>query len=86
MLGVIVAAAFLALACWLVWRMGVPLAGSLYRARRKANRPTPYDRGAPDRRVSELESVPGHGTAEDGLDALVEADPLLSKLARKTRA
>jgi len=96
-MGIILGLAVLSVALWLCWRMGVPLAGSLFRSgRRRPTRspswpstwrpPTVHERGGADRQVSELETVPGHGTAEDGFDQLVAADPQLAKLARKTRA
>jgi hypothetical protein len=85
-MGVLIGLLVLGVALWLCWRMGLPLAGSLWRAGRKANRPTPptiYDRGRADREVSPLEMIPG--TGDPMFDEIVASDPRLTKLARKTR-
>ena len=93
MLAILLGLLVLGAALWLCWHMGLPLAGSLWRVRRKANRPTSYpstwrpptiyDRGAADREVSPLEMVPG--TGDPMFDEIVASDPRLTKLARKTR-
>lgn len=86
----------LAAALWLVWHLGLPLAGSLWRARgRKAKSPTPhvppnlkgpFRHGAPDRKVSELEMVPGTGDPVfDEIAALLAEDGRLTKMARRAR-
>ena len=81
----------LAVALWLAWHLGLPLAGSLWRAR-KANGLTPYaaptifDRGAPDRQVSELEMVPGTGDPMfDELTSPLRAERRFERAMRKAR-
>jgi hypothetical protein len=77
-------------ALWLCWYMGVPLAGSLYRLRRKAPKPyrppTIYDRGAADREVSPLEMVPGTGDPMfDELTNPLRAERRFERVMRKAR-